>query len=297
MASRVERTRNPCTSAKGLRAPDGLAVDSRGSPRPRSGGPACAHPVLKKDVGVHEEENARCPCSIHAHRDGRRSRERGAGRASHARSGGRMRLIAREGHPLIVTNRNLVVRVLVEASAPVGDFTTFGPRSSSGVHDTIETASACMRAHGIRRLPIAGCAVGIVTAERSARLARPRSRQHLRGDREPVRSNRPPLRADEVERGHAGETCPRPLPEESAATAWEPMRALGAEYMVVTREREDVRDPLVVRPHGSRGWRPPPHGDGGDLIHQRHCCRSDDRRSRPRRFWARACGRACTRSG
>ena len=80
-------------------------------------------------------------------------------------------VITREGHPLgIVTDRDLVVRVLadgIEASAPVGDFTTFGPQTVS-IHDTIETASACMRAHGIRRLPIvddAGCAVGIVTAD------------------------------------------------------------------------------------------------------------------------------------
>jgi CBS domain-containing protein len=80
-------------------------------------------------------------------------------------------VVTKKGHPLgIVTDRDLVVRVLSEgrdAKSPVGDFTTFGPLTV-GIHDTIETAAACMRTHGVRRLPIVddtGCAVGIVTAD------------------------------------------------------------------------------------------------------------------------------------
>ncbi len=80
-------------------------------------------------------------------------------------------VVTKNGHPLgIVTDRDLVVRVLAEggaASGPVGDCTTFGPLTVT-VHDTVETAAARMRTHGVRRLPIvddSGCAVGIVTSD------------------------------------------------------------------------------------------------------------------------------------
>jgi CBS domain-containing protein len=80
-------------------------------------------------------------------------------------------VVTGEGRPHgIVTDRDLVLRVLaegVDASTPVGDFTTYGPFTVS-VHDTIETASTRMREHGVRRLPIVddtGKVVGIVTAD------------------------------------------------------------------------------------------------------------------------------------
>ncbi len=80
-------------------------------------------------------------------------------------------VVTKNGHPLgIVTDRDLVVRVLAEggdASGSVGDCTTFGPLTVT-VHDTIETAAARMRTHGVRRLPIvddSGRAVGIVTSD------------------------------------------------------------------------------------------------------------------------------------
>jgi CBS domain-containing protein len=80
-------------------------------------------------------------------------------------------VVTKNGHPLgIVTDRDLVVRVLAEGgdgSAPVGEFATFGPLTVT-VHDTVETAAARMRTHGVRRLPIVddnGRAVGIVTSD------------------------------------------------------------------------------------------------------------------------------------
>lgn len=80
-------------------------------------------------------------------------------------------VVTRNGHPLgIVTDRNLVLRVLAEgisASSPVGDFATFGPLTLN-VHDSIESAAAFMRTHGVRRLPIvddSGLTVGIVTSD------------------------------------------------------------------------------------------------------------------------------------
>lgn len=80
-------------------------------------------------------------------------------------------VVIEKGRPLgILTDRDLVVRLLAEgldASAPVGDFATYGPLTVS-IHDSIETVSACMRTHGVRRLPIVdddGSAVGIVTAD------------------------------------------------------------------------------------------------------------------------------------
>jgi CBS domain-containing protein len=80
-------------------------------------------------------------------------------------------VVTEKGRPLgIVTDRDLVVRLLAEGldtSAPVGEFTTYGPLTVS-IHDSIETVSACMRTHGVRRLPIVdddGSVVGIVTAD------------------------------------------------------------------------------------------------------------------------------------
>jgi CBS domain-containing protein len=70
----------------------------------------------------------------------------------------------------IVTDRDLALRVLaegLEASVPIGSIATFAPLTVS-IHDTVETASARMRNHGVRRLPIIdddGRAVGIVTAD------------------------------------------------------------------------------------------------------------------------------------
>jgi CBS domain-containing protein len=79
--------------------------------------------------------------------------------------------VTEKGRPLgIVTDRDLVIRVLaagIAPSAPVGDFTTYGPLTVN-IHDSLETVSACMRKHGVRRLPIVeddGSAVGIVTAD------------------------------------------------------------------------------------------------------------------------------------
>jgi CBS domain-containing protein len=81
-------------------------------------------------------------------------------------------VVTRAGHASgIVTDRDLVVRVLAEGIDPttalVGDHATYDPVTVS-VHDGIETAVERMREHGVRRLPIvndAGLAVGIVTAD------------------------------------------------------------------------------------------------------------------------------------
>jgi CBS domain-containing protein len=80
-------------------------------------------------------------------------------------------VVTKDGHPHgIVTDRDLVVRVLAEGlapSSPVGDIATFDPFTVS-IHAGIETAAALMRQHGVRRLPIvddSGRAVGIVTAD------------------------------------------------------------------------------------------------------------------------------------
>jgi CBS domain-containing protein len=81
-------------------------------------------------------------------------------------------LITRHGVPSgIVTDRDLVVRVLAEGRDPttakVGEFVTYDPVTLS-VHDGIETAVQRMRRHGVRRLPIVdetGVAVGMVTAD------------------------------------------------------------------------------------------------------------------------------------
>ena len=81
-------------------------------------------------------------------------------------------IVAREGRPIgIVTDRDLVNRVLAEGWDPTSvrlhDFVTFAPLTVS-VHDSIETAAARMRQHGVRRLPLVdddGKAVGIVTSD------------------------------------------------------------------------------------------------------------------------------------
>jgi CBS domain-containing protein len=82
-------------------------------------------------------------------------------------------LIVRDGRRLagIVTDRDLVVRVLAEGinptSARVGEYVTYGPVTVS-IHDGIETVAERMRFHGVRRLPIvdeSGEAIGIVTAD------------------------------------------------------------------------------------------------------------------------------------
>jgi CBS domain-containing protein len=81
-------------------------------------------------------------------------------------------LVTRRGAPAgIVTDRDLVVRVMAEgrdpSTAQVGEFVTYDPITLS-VHDGIETAVQRMRRHGVRRLPIVdedGVAVGIVTAD------------------------------------------------------------------------------------------------------------------------------------
>jgi CBS domain-containing protein len=71
----------------------------------------------------------------------------------------------------IVTDRDLVVRVLAEGRDPttstLGDFVTYDPITVSE-NDGIETVVAQMRRHGVRRLPVIdddGLAVGIVTAD------------------------------------------------------------------------------------------------------------------------------------
>jgi CBS domain-containing protein len=65
-------------------------------------------------------------------------------------------IVTRGRDRAIVTDRDLVVRVLAEGvdpSAPVGDFVTYDPITVS-IHEGIETASERMRLRGIRRLPI-----------------------------------------------------------------------------------------------------------------------------------------------
>jgi len=82
-------------------------------------------------------------------------------------------LVVQEGGRFagIVTDRDLVVRVLAEGIDPstacVGDFVTYDAITAS-IHEGLETAAERMRLHGIRRLPIIddhGDAVGIVTAD------------------------------------------------------------------------------------------------------------------------------------
>jgi CBS domain-containing protein len=81
-------------------------------------------------------------------------------------------VVTREGHPVgIVTDRDLVVRVLAEGLDPRGlrirDVVTYDPITVA-LHEGIETAAERMRKHGVRRLPIVdhqGVAVGIVTAD------------------------------------------------------------------------------------------------------------------------------------
>jgi CBS domain-containing protein len=81
-------------------------------------------------------------------------------------------VVTRRGRPAgIVTDRDLVVRVLAEGRDPstvkIGEFVTYDPITLH-VHEGIETAVERMRRHGVRRLPIVdedGIAVGIVTAD------------------------------------------------------------------------------------------------------------------------------------
>jgi len=81
-------------------------------------------------------------------------------------------IIAREGRPVaIVTDRDLVVRVMSEGRDPtrsrVGEFATYDPITVN-VGEGIETAIFRMRHHGVRRLPVVdeqGIGVGIVTAD------------------------------------------------------------------------------------------------------------------------------------
>ena len=81
-------------------------------------------------------------------------------------------VITRSGRPIgLITDRDIVVRVVAEGldvrAARVDDFVTFDPITVS-VHEGIETATARMRRHGVRRLPLVdedGRAIGIVTAD------------------------------------------------------------------------------------------------------------------------------------
>jgi CBS domain-containing protein len=81
-------------------------------------------------------------------------------------------VVTRDRHPIgIVTDRDLVVRVMAEgidpAQARVGEFVTFDPITAS-LDEGIESVVQRMRKHGVRRVPIvdgSGEAVGIVTAD------------------------------------------------------------------------------------------------------------------------------------
>jgi CBS domain-containing protein len=79
-------------------------------------------------------------------------------------------VVTNGGDRAIVTDRDLVVRVLAQGvapGAPIGDFVTYDPITVS-IHEGIETASERMRLRGVRRLPIVdenGDWVGMVTAD------------------------------------------------------------------------------------------------------------------------------------
>jgi CBS domain-containing protein len=81
-------------------------------------------------------------------------------------------VVLRDGHPIgIVTDRDLVLRVLAQGRAPASvrleEVVTYDPITVS-VNEGIETAVERMRVHGVRRLPVVderGDAVGIVTAD------------------------------------------------------------------------------------------------------------------------------------
>jgi CBS domain-containing protein len=80
-------------------------------------------------------------------------------------------IVARENHPLgVVTDRDLVVRILAEGRegvATIEECITYDPITVR-VTDSVETAVALMREHGVRRLPLVddvGQVVGIVTAD------------------------------------------------------------------------------------------------------------------------------------
>jgi CBS domain-containing protein len=81
-------------------------------------------------------------------------------------------VVLRDGRPLgLLTDRDLAIRVVAEGSDPrrttVSDVLTYGPVTVH-VDDGVETALACMREHGVRRLPIVddeGQVVGMVTVD------------------------------------------------------------------------------------------------------------------------------------
>lgn len=81
-------------------------------------------------------------------------------------------LVLRKQRPLgLVTDRDLVVRVLARGVDPtgarIGEYVTYDPITVQA-NEGIETAAHTMRVHGVRRLPIVdeeGKVVGIVTAD------------------------------------------------------------------------------------------------------------------------------------
>ncbi len=155
-------------SAKVARAESHARQQVRRPEDTRDGGLAVAQEVLldeEKDPPMSLSQFTRRVVTASAHETVERAacimRDEGVG----------CLVVTSEGRPHgIVTDRDLVLRVLAEgldASTPVGDFTTYGPFTVS-VHDTMETASNRMREHGVRRLPIVddtGKVVGVVTAD------------------------------------------------------------------------------------------------------------------------------------
>jgi CBS domain-containing protein len=81
-------------------------------------------------------------------------------------------LVTHDQHPIgIITDRDLVVRVLAEGRDPntarIADLLSYDPVTVS-VDEGIESAASRMREHGIRRLPLVdeeGKVVGIVTSD------------------------------------------------------------------------------------------------------------------------------------
>jgi CBS domain-containing protein len=81
-------------------------------------------------------------------------------------------VVTRDAHPIgIVTDRDLVVRVLAEGRSPnetcVADVVTYDATTLE-TDATLETAARTMREHGVRRLPIVnddGRITGVVTAD------------------------------------------------------------------------------------------------------------------------------------
>lgn len=81
-------------------------------------------------------------------------------------------VVTRDKRPVgIVTDRDVTIRVVAEGrdaeQTRIGDIVTYGPFVVSE-KDGIETAAACMKKHGVRRLPLVderGTITGIVTAD------------------------------------------------------------------------------------------------------------------------------------